>query len=124
LLFFASLLLGPFGKLIGYGVGIMAVLAILFGLWKMHDAEIKHEALLEFNAAQLKQTIADQAIFQKQLADLKTKGDQLESANADLAKKIDEKTANVQTWLGSQIDTNKLDPIFNRTLKKLRGIVK
>ena len=123
-MFFASLLLGPFGKLIGYGMGILTVLGILFGLWKMHDAEIKHEALLEFNAAQLKQTIADQATFQKQLADLKTKGDQLESENADLAKKIDEKTADVQTWLGSQVDTNKLDPIFNKTLKRLRGTFK
>ena len=81
--------------------GLIAV-AVLFGKW-WYDAQIRHEALLEYNKRQLEQTLAEQQRFadnmkslqnlsDRILEDLRRQNEQLEERSRAVDKIIDNAT--------------------------------
>jgi hypothetical protein len=67
---FGNFLRGPFGKFI-IGGAIVAAMVLGYIIWlAAHDASIRKTALLEFNQAQIEQTLKDQQEFEKRMAEL------------------------------------------------------
>ncbi len=62
-----SFLSSPIGGLISKIVGGIALVGIVLGLYSMHNAEIRRQAIAEQNRRQLEQIVTDQQRFIREL---------------------------------------------------------
>ena len=119
--FLISLFTGPFGKIFTYGTVILAIVGGAYGYLKWEEHEAAVAALAQFNAAQAAQTAKDNAANAAALQQALTDEEALQKQVSDLNAKLATKTKTIVKWIGTQKPTGALDPIFNQTLKKMRG---
>lgn len=62
-----SFISSPIGSLISKIVGGIALIGIVLGLYSMHNAEIRRQAIAEQNRRQLEQIVTDQQRFIREL---------------------------------------------------------
>lgn len=116
-----TFLMSPLGKIVGWIAGVLGIIMVLSVVYLAWKAEIKHEALLEYNRKQLEEVAKEKDKIIEQMKALEAAQQAIEQANSDLNKKVDDQTGNIQTWLGESLDGKALDPIFNQMLNKLNG---
>jgi len=115
-----GLFTGPLRSFFIYGTIIVFLLTSAFGYVKLKEHEAAKEALLQFNQAQLEQTIKENKIYADHEKALQEQVDLLSKQNTDLNDQLQLKSDEVDAWINKQKDTN-LDPIFNDMLKQMRG---
>lgn len=97
-----SFFAGPVGKWIGIAIGGLILVAILVGIYKLHNDAIRREALAVYNRNQLEQIVIDQKRF---IAELNRLQDLQKITIEDLQKQTDILTTKlgvVDTYLSSQ----------------------
>lgn len=113
-----------FNKYVVYGVIAAIAIAILSTYVIMWKANIRKQALLEFNNKQLEQTIKDQ---QKFIADMKAISDKQKLALDTIQKEneaLQTKLQDVENYLNSpetQAADRAASEILKRTMKELSG---
>jgi predicted nuclease with TOPRIM domain len=120
MLLLIGLFTGPFRSFFIYGTIIVFLLTSVFGYVKLKEHEAAKEALLQFNQAQLEQTIKENKIYADHEKALQEQVDQLSKQNTELNNLLQLKSDQVEAWINNQKDTT-LDPIFNDVLKQMRG---
>jgi len=120
MLYLISIFTGPFRTIITYGLIIVFIIGIGFGYLKIKENEAAKEALLQFNKAQLEQVVKENNEYSVKLKALQSQLDVISKTNSDLTEKLQENTDKTDQWINTQKDVN-LDPIFNETLKHLKG---
>ena len=120
MLLLIGLFTGPFRSFFIYGTIIIFLLTSAFGYVKLKEHEAAKEASLQFNQAQLEQTIKENKIYADHEKALQEQVDQLSKQNTELNDQLQLKSDQVEAWINNQKDTT-LDPIFNDVLKQMRG---
>jgi hypothetical protein len=119
-----GLFTGPFGKIFTYGSIILTIAAGAWGYLKYeeHEAAVAATAaaLAAFNAQQAAQAAKDNAANAAALQQALSDEEALMKANADLNTQLAAKVGTTNTWIAKQ-KTSPVDPIFNNTLKMMRG---
>jgi FtsZ-binding cell division protein ZapB len=115
-----AFLLSPFGKIVGYAVGILFIAGLIFGWYEMKIAEAKREALVQFNKTQLEEVVKEKNTLIDQMKALQDQQAALESENNKLNDALNEKSEKVITIIQKSKDNN-FDPIFKNMIEGLRG---
>ncbi|MDR3547030.1 MAG: hypothetical protein P4M11_01920 [Candidatus Pacebacteria bacterium] len=123
--FLISLLAGPLGSIIKWGLGIIAAVLIVWGGLAYYKHEISAGDLAKYNQAQLEQIITDQ---KTQAAQLQTIQDNQKKISDDLAKAnevIQGKYAPITDWLNSptvQKEDSVASKLLTDTLNKMKDV--
>lgn len=115
-----GLFTGPFGKIFSYGTIILAVVAGAYGYLKYEEHEAVVQAEAQWNAAQKAQVAKDNAANAAALQEALTQEEALTKQVADLNAQLANKSSATNAFIAKQKATT-VDPIFNQTLKMLRG---
>ena len=116
-------LLSPIGKIVGYAVGILTLLGLVFGFYEIKIAEAKAEALATFNQQQLTQALADEQTYMKQMQTLEADKEAIQARNILLNGEIKDQADSASHIITNSKDTQ-TDPLFNEVLKELKGAKK
>jgi septin family protein len=91
----------------------------IFGIIKVHDANIRHEATLAFNQAQMQKVLAEQEDFRK-------KTEVLEKWNQDLNDKLDktnqaldDQKNGIESYINTLKDDHTASDVLKETLRRL-----
>jgi len=97
-----SFLGSPIGKIVGYGVAILAAILIIWGVIAYHDRQIAAKATAAFNQTQLIQITKDQKTYQKDTQQLKDNSDTQQSLLKKQQEVLDKKLADVNKKLSDE----------------------
>lgn len=120
-----SFFTGSLGKLVGIGLGVTAVVGLIWFAIAQHDAKVTAQALAQYNQTQLEQSIADNQAFQITLTEIQENQEKLQ---AELNKKISEindQASKIREDLAKIPDANKeSSEVLKEAVKQIQTIGK
>lgn len=127
-MFLLNFFLSPVGKIVGYVLGGLAAIGIVWGIITYHDSQVKKIALYEYNKRQLEQTIKDKADEVLKLQNLNNYQNDLLSTVQKQNDEVNKGTDNIKTYLStlpkSDPSVDPVSPVILETLKKLKELDK
>jgi len=126
--FFSSILgvfTGPFGTILTYLVGGLAIAGTLFTILKVHDHNIRVAALESFNKAQMEQTLKDKADMEAKLKKIEDMAGSVAKQQAQEETKIESAHDQADAFIDEQVKAGRDRPaseLLKGTVDRLRNI--
>ena len=119
---FLTFLTSQYGKYVAVVVIVLIIVAGAFGYVKLKEHEAAQAALVNFNQQQLELTIKQNNDYQKKIEELSRIATDLLAKNNELNSVVDLNANQTIEFIDKSKPSVKLDPLFNQTLKKIKGV--